>query len=305
VEALEAVVRYGGFSRAAEHLHRVQSAVSHQVANLEKQLGIRLLNRDDYRVQLTPAGEAVLAEARRLLSQAERLRSIARQFSQGWEPQLLVVVDGILPLDPALAALRTLVQEQVPTRIQVCVEFLRGVQRRFERDNGDLMLVADHISDAYLHEEALPQMDCVLCVGKSHPLARPASVSLAELQDHVELSVQHSSEEQAEDRHLMGCERRVYLPSFHTKREALLMGVGFGWMPLHIIRTELRRGLLRELRYVGGSRYRFTPRLVYRADTPLGPAGTRFVELLRSGEWRNVSWSQKGRRRRGELLPRS
>jgi DNA-binding transcriptional LysR family regulator len=97
LEALEAVVKYGGFARAAEHLHKVQSAVSHQVRKIEQQLGVSVFNRDGYRVHLTPAGEAILAEGRRLLAQAEHVRSVARQFSQEWEPSLHIIVDGILP----------------------------------------------------------------------------------------------------------------------------------------------------------------------------------------------------------------
>jgi DNA-binding transcriptional LysR family regulator len=299
VEALDAVVRHGGFGRAATHLHRVQSAVSHQIAKLESHLGLRLLDREDYRVRLTPAGEAVLAEGRRLLAQAERIRSVAHHLTQGWEPRLLIVIDGILPLDPALAAVQKLTGEQVPTRIQVSVEFLRGVQARFDRDHANLMLVVDHVSDSALHEEALPEMDCVLCVGSSHPLARDRCISLSELHEHVELSVQHSDEEQEGDRHLLGCERRVYLPSFHSKREALLMGVGFGWMPLHLAWDGLRAGRLHELRYVGGGRYRVTPRIVYRAGPRLGPAATRFLTLLREGAWPKMTWP----RSRGRTIP--
>src|ERR1700760_1153903 len=141
LEAFAAVVDCGGFGRAAQQLNKAQSAVSHQVRKLEEQLGIELFNREGYRVQLTPAGEAVLAEGRRLLSQAELVGSVARQFIQGWEPRLLVIIDGILPLDPILDGLKTLATEQVPTRIQVKVEFLSGVTSRFEREQGDLMLL--------------------------------------------------------------------------------------------------------------------------------------------------------------------
>jgi DNA-binding transcriptional LysR family regulator len=285
LEALDAVVKFGSFARAAEHLHKVQSAVSHQIQKLEEQLGVSLFNRDGYRVQLTPSGEAILAESRRLLAQAEHVRSVARQFSQGWEPSLVIIVDGILPLDPTLAALQTLAAERVPTRIQVKVEFLRGVQARFEKDRGDLMLVADYAADPYLREEALPPLDCILCVAAGHPLAGKKQVSLAELQDHVEMSVQHSSDEQGYDRHLFGCERAFFLSSHHAKKQALLMGVGFGWMPVYLIRSELNAGTLTELRYVGGSRYRFTPRLVYRADRQLGRASQRFITLLRKATW--------------------
>ncbi|MGH8263781.1 MAG: LysR family transcriptional regulator, partial [Steroidobacteraceae bacterium] len=293
LEALDAVVKYGGFARAAEHLHKVQSAISHQIQKLEEQLGVSLFNRDGYRVQLTATGEAILAESRRLLAQAEHVRSVARQYSQGWEPALVIIVDGILPLDPTLAALKTLATERVPTRIQVKVEFIRGVQARFEKDSGDLMLVTDYAADPNLHEEALPPLDCILCVAPTHPLGGGKRVSLAELQDHVEMSVQHSSEEQGYDRHLFGCERAFYLSSHHAKKQALLMGVGFGWMPMYLIHNELKAGTLRELRYVGGSRCRFTPRLVHRADRQLGRAGQRFVELLRSATWPQTQLGRK------------
>jgi DNA-binding transcriptional LysR family regulator len=285
LEALEAVVRCGGFARAAKRLHKVQSAVSHQVKKIEQQLGVKVFNREGYRVQLTPAGEVILAEGRRLLAQAEHVKSVARQFSEGWEPSLMIIVDGILPLDPTLSAMKTLAAARVPTRVQLRVEFLRGVQACFERENAHLMLAVDYAADPYLHEVALPPIDCILCVARSHPLAKSKRVSLAELQSHVELSVQHSSEEQGFDRHLFGCERAFYFSSHHTKKEALLMGVGFGWMPLYLIHSELRQGTLRELKYVGGSRYRWSPRLVHRADRELGRAGQQFSALLRNATW--------------------
>jgi len=65
-------------------------------------------------VQLTAAGESVLAEGRRVLSQVELVGSVARQFTQGWEPRLLVIIDGILPLDPILDGLKTLAAERAP-----------------------------------------------------------------------------------------------------------------------------------------------------------------------------------------------
>jgi DNA-binding transcriptional LysR family regulator len=297
IAILEAVVKYGGFGRAAKRLHRSQSSVSHQIGKLEEQLGVSLFSRDDYKVRLTPAGHAILAEGRRLLAQMERVHSVARQFSHGWEPALLIVIDGILPLRPTLSAVRALTKEGAPTRIQVRVEFLSGVQRRFESDRADLMLVVDYTADPFLREEALPHVDCVLCVGSTHPLAHAKSVSLAELQDHVELSVQHSNEEQESDRHLFGCERRVYVSSFLSKREALLLGVGFGWMPLHLIHDELKAGTVRELHYVGGSRYRFTPRVVYRAEDKFGRAALQFLTLLRAAEWEHATWPEDSQRK--------
>jgi DNA-binding transcriptional LysR family regulator len=70
----------------------------------------------------------------------------------------------------------------------------------------------------------------VLCVAASHPLAGKPSVTLDQLQEHVELTVQDSSE-QGDDRHMFGGERVFYLSDFSVKKKALLMGVGFGWIP--------------------------------------------------------------------------
>jgi DNA-binding transcriptional LysR family regulator len=280
IEALDAVVHCGSIARAAERLHKVPSAVSYQLRRLEERLGLGLLDRAGYRLRLTPAGEALLVEGRRLLAEARQVESLARQFAEGWEPRLLVIVDGILPIEPTLSAFRTLAEEHVPTRLQVKVEFQRGVQFCFERDRADLMLVKDYAARPYLRAESLPEVECVLCVAPSHPLASARPAHLRDLQAHVELSVQDSSGH-PDDPHGFGGERACYLSGFDAKRQALLMGVGFGWMPLNSVRDDLRAGRLRELRYAGGSRYRFTPRLVHRIDTPPGRAGSRLAALLR------------------------
>jgi DNA-binding transcriptional LysR family regulator len=282
IRALDAVVRHGGFAPAAAALHRVQSTVSYQVGKLEAQLGVPLLDRTHYRVQLTPAGEALLAEGRRLLGQADRMACMAQQFSSGWEPRLTVILDGILSLEATLRALKTLADEKVPTRIQLKVEYLGGVQFRFEKDNADIMLVKDYVGRSDLDAHPLQEVECILCVSPRHPLANRARVALSELHEHVELSVQDSSD-RGDDEHMFGGDRVFYLSGFIAKKQALRMGLGFGWMPRYLVDRELHTGALTELHYAGGSRYRFTPQLVHRVTAPLGRTGRRLAELLVGG----------------------
>ncbi|MGC3895488.1 LysR family transcriptional regulator [Pseudomonas urmiensis] len=68
-----AVADTGSFTRAAERCHVVQSALSHQVARLEAQLGVSLFERTSRRVRLTPAGEAFVLSARPALEAAQRI----------------------------------------------------------------------------------------------------------------------------------------------------------------------------------------------------------------------------------------
>lgn len=71
------------FGRAATRLHLAQSAVSQQVAHLERDVGVALLERTSRRVALTRAGAAFLVEARRTLDAAGSARRAARRAAAG------------------------------------------------------------------------------------------------------------------------------------------------------------------------------------------------------------------------------
>ncbi|MDG9883200.1 LysR family transcriptional regulator [Pseudomonas sp. GD04058] len=73
IEYALAVAETGSFTGAAERCHVVQSALSHQIAKLEEQLGTRLFERSSRRVRLTPAGEAFVPNARIALDAARRI----------------------------------------------------------------------------------------------------------------------------------------------------------------------------------------------------------------------------------------
>ena len=62
-----------------------------------------------------------------------------------------------------------------------------------------------------------------------------------------------------------------------SKRLAALSGVGFGWLPEHLIGGDLAAGTLVP---VGGQQWTYHPKLVHRAGRPLGRAATLFVEAL-------------------------
>jgi DNA-binding transcriptional LysR family regulator len=96
------------FGRAAERLNIVQPAVSQQVARLERELGLRLLDRSSRRVALTGDGERMLREARAVLAAADRATGVAAELAAG---QAGVFRIGSSPglrerLDRGLSALR-------------------------------------------------------------------------------------------------------------------------------------------------------------------------------------------------------
>lgn len=300
LETLEAIEETGSFAGAARRLHKVQSAVSYTVRQLEEGLGVEVFDRSGHRAQLTAQGRVLLEEGRQVLAQARRLEVLAQRFQERWEPRLEVVVDGILPMQPLLRVLRRLADEEVPTRIQVKVEYLSGVQERFEQERADLMVVKDYTASERQVVHPLPEVEVVLVVAEEHALARATGpVPLRELRRHVELTVHDpTGGSRARNPHLLGAERVFALSDFLTKKAALEMGLGFGWVPLYLVEEELEAGRLREVPYEGGSRFRFAPALVHPADRPLGRAGQRFCELLRAEGFPGVVRGRKGQGRR-------
>jgi DNA-binding transcriptional LysR family regulator len=66
------------FGRAAEREHIVQSALSQQLQRLERELGVRLVERSTHHVGLTPAGASFLVEARQILAHLDRAVGVAK-----------------------------------------------------------------------------------------------------------------------------------------------------------------------------------------------------------------------------------
>src|SRR5579875_892891 len=78
-----AVADWRGFNRAAKALHVAQSAISEQILDLEREVGVQLINRSRHRVSLTPAGEIFLEESRRGLAAPPRAAARAPRSASG------------------------------------------------------------------------------------------------------------------------------------------------------------------------------------------------------------------------------
>ncbi|MDO6775247.1 LysR family transcriptional regulator [Shewanella sp. 3_MG-2023] len=278
---LQVLVEEGSFAKASERLHKAQSAVSYQVKKLEQHLGVTLFNRSQYRAELTPEGKVILAEGQRLLQHLANIEHLASRFSEGWEPKLELVIDGALPMEPIMTALKRMSEHNIPTKIQLNMEFLGGVQHRFERDKADLMLVKDYLAGPYFSAQQLPPVTSLLVCSSQHPLAELSGVTLTDLQQHVELTIEDSSPQKLHrDELQFGGDKVFYLSGFIMKKNALLKGLGFGWMPEFLINDELTGKNLAIVDFVGGHRFRFTPQLVSTLERPLGRAGRLFTELI-------------------------
>jgi DNA-binding transcriptional LysR family regulator len=104
-----AVADEGGFSRAARRLGRTQSSVSQAVAQLERELGTRLFERQGRVVRLTDAGRLLLPHARSIFEQMARARSHLEASGELRAGELVIAASDTLAcylLPPLLATFR-------------------------------------------------------------------------------------------------------------------------------------------------------------------------------------------------------
>jgi DNA-binding transcriptional LysR family regulator len=173
------------FGRAAERLHISQSPLSQAIAQLERKLGTRLLDRSSRHVQLTAAGNVLLQHGRRLLREADDAVGATRRAGTGELGTLRIAV-GRVPRDAVLPALRHALDERMPG-LTIEVTELSGddVVDAVLRGAADVGLMLCAPSKAPIEAKLLRRDRPIAVIRATHPLARHESVNVEELAGHT------------------------------------------------------------------------------------------------------------------------
>jgi len=167
------------FRRAAERLYVAQPAVSEQIRKLEAELGVRLFNRTNRRVELTDAGSALLDEGRRVLTQADAAQLAARNARERAGARLRI---GYLPDSLPASVPRALQQlAGAAPRLDVSVETgpaVRLIQRVRDR-HLDAVVVGLPAATSGLRVTSLGHQSMVVALAASDTRAVAPGVSLA------------------------------------------------------------------------------------------------------------------------------
>jgi len=279
-----AAVDEGSFSAAGRKLRRAQSVVSLTLANLEAQLGVKLFDRSARYPRLTEEGRSLLANARSVADNVDEFKARARAMREGLEPELSVAMDVMYPME---ALTRAAVHNRTTypyTPLRLYVEALGGVIKPVLDRNcsigiiGSLPLVQDE-----LQSEPLLSIPFVTVVSPSHPLARSRGVASASaIAEHAQLVLT--------DRTVLSDGRDFgvlspltwRLADLGAKHAFLKAGLGWGHMPLHMVKADLDSGVLVKIRLEAVPSAVVMPmNAVFRKDAPPGPAGRAFITQLK------------------------
>jgi len=277
------VVDEGSFNRAAKKLGRAISVVSYAIQQLEAQLDTRLFDREgSTRPRLTEAGKALHAHACAVSDEVDSLLAKARSLRQGLEAELSIAIDVMVPGE-ALAKLLRDFQATFPSvPLRLHVEALGAVAALVLDRRATFGVAGPDILDLpELQREVLGAVELVPVAAPGHPLAAMTRIPAGEARKHLQLVLT--------DRSPLTAGRDFSVLSPHTWRLAdmgakhalLKEGIGWGSMPRHLVREELKAGALVELDLPERQSAEYALVALWRKDTPPGPAAHWVLDALR------------------------
>jgi len=279
------VVETGSFAAAGRKLNRAVSVISYGIANLEAQLGVALFEREGTRKpRLTPAGAAVLAEARTVAVGIDALRAKVKGLLDGLEAEVSLVVDVMLPSERLGLVLRTFRTAFPTVSLRLHVEALGAVAALVLDGRADLGIagpVGAQIEG--LERASAGAVALVPVAAPDHPLARAGRLPPGAAREHVQLVLTDRSPLTQGRDFAVASPHSWRLADLGAKHALLREGVGWGNMPLPMVEGDLVAGTLVRLALpdLPGGLYRFSA--IHRPDAPPGPAASwlmeRFVTL--------------------------
>jgi DNA-binding transcriptional LysR family regulator len=220
------------FRRAAERLHVAQPAVSQQVRKLEQELGVRLFDRTQRSVSLTSSGTALLEEARRVLSAAERAQQAARNASETVTMRLRI---GYLPDSlPASVprALRRLAASAPRVHVELQSGFSVPLIEELRARRLDAVVAGLPAPTNGLRITPLEEQQVVAVLPVAHPHAVDSAIALERLAPDRLVVMPHAANPAFQATVIAMCRRAELSPTFVEVAEArvehVLLGVAAG-----------------------------------------------------------------------------
>jgi len=179
-----AVAEALNFRRAATSLKMAQPPLSQSIKRLEIELGVQLLLRNRKSVQLTPAGGAFLAEAKRTLLQLERAANVARRAGSGTVGSLRVAFIGSSAYSHLPEAVREFRQRFPDVDLDLIESTSTEVIKLLDTDQIDIGFLRPVIGLTHnLRTESIEKDRFVVAMPARHKLAHHATLRLAQLSD--------------------------------------------------------------------------------------------------------------------------
>lgn len=239
---LLAVVRNDGFARAAEVLHISQPAISYTIAKIEERLGIALLRTEGRRARITAIGQQLLSHVEPLLQQAVQVEAIARELRASWRPEIRLAVADDFPTRLLIGAIHRYAEDAPRATVLLTEGKDEAVQQLLLKREAALGITRQLAPG--LQGDVLVETEYLPVAHPEHPLfklGRPLSEN--DLRQAVEIGIEGDcapSPPAATGGQPLP--QRWQVGSLETAEQAVAEGIGYAWLPGHLVREALAAG---------------------------------------------------------------
>lgn len=290
LRVFQAVARRLSFTRAAAALGRTQPAVSVQMRQLERRLGLDLFEHVGRKVHLTDAGRQLLVAVQRLMAGVDEVAQVVAEL-KGMRRGTLrvggVSTAGEYVLPPLLRSFR---EGHPDIDVNLVVDNRAGILQRLYDNELDFAVMGRVPPAAALEEERILPNPLVVVAGPEHPFARKRRVPLTALRDDTWLFREEGSGTRlALERHFdeLGFRppHRLVLSGNSAVKQAVIAGLGVAVLPRAALGLERATRSLVVLDVQGFPLERHW-HVVRLRDKRLPPPAEAFAALIRKAAGR-------------------
>jgi len=273
------------FSKAAEQLHLAQPSLSQQIIKLEKELGVRLFERETSPLRPTYAGERFLETAHKILDLIEQLRKEMEDVGTLGGGSLSI---GTLPITGAhiMPLVLPVFKEKYPgIEIKLIEETTANLELLTARGSTDMSILSLPIQESNLEWEEILKEEICLAVPGNHPLSKEKEVDLKMLKDESFILLKKGQG----FRHLSmkWCEEAGFVPrvvfessNIETVQSLIAAGMGIGFVPRMVTRQKNSELTPVYLSFKDPKPYR-TLVMAYRKGRYRSKASIAFLETIK------------------------
>lgn len=276
----QAVVEHGGYAQAAEKLNKSQSSLNHAIAKLQQTLGVALLEVRGRKAYLTDAGEMFLRRAKLMNQQMQELELLAHNIHQGWEAEIRLAIEIAHPRRPLNRALQNYYPLSRGTHLQMIDSVLSGTEEIINESRADIV-ISGNIPKGYLGEP-LSEVTIFPVCHPQHPMAQENNLITAdELSQQLQIVIRDTARKPKEMTGWLKAEQRWTVTNFNEAIEIILSGMGFAWIPQHLVEGFIQRKQLHRIQMREGNERKLFTHLIIPSPERLGPSANTLLDCLR------------------------
>ena len=274
-----AIATDGSSQKAADSLHKSQSAVSHALKKMEAELGHPLFELSGRNLVLTTLGKILLPKAQRLLGEAIGLESLGKNYQSGFLDEIAISSDILFPTELLKEVIERFHIIYPNVSLRIFEPSLSGTRQLLEQGVIALGISSIMPPDCIIDPLIDIHKTCVCSV--EHPLSTKVEISQSDLKQHTHIVIRDSGQQNVNSGWL-GSTRRITVSQINTALELVKSGYGYAWLPDTLTQLSYKNSQLTNVRLSKGSTRIVRLQIGMRPDLTTLPEVTDLYDIFKA-----------------------